>query len=229
MKTKKITFLLFLFLISISLFAQDDFLNQKISTHNQFLYKAFMPGIVFFNDGGTAKADLNYNLFSEEMHFLEDGHIKSIKNPKEIKYIKLPGVSHYMINGKFYEVIYKTDVTLLMCRKLNWESVNKPTGAYGTSSENAAVSQIKVESSQTDSYSSRDDLEDSNIISAKIYNQFYIYNDEKINILTKKKYLKHYSKFKNELKEYIEKNAISFANPDNLKDLMIYTKTLTKK
>jgi hypothetical protein len=188
-----------------------------------------MPGIVFFNDGGTAKADLNYNLFSEEMQFVEDGHIKSIKNPEEIKYIKLPGVSFYMIKGKFYEVIYKTDVTLLMLRKLNWESVNKPTGAYGTSSENSAVSQIKVSSSHTETYSSRENIENSKNISAKIYNQFYIYDDKKINILTKKKYLKHYSKFKNELNEYIEENKISFTNPDSLKELMIYTKTLTDK
>ena len=227
MKTKKNTFLSFLFLLSISLFAQNDFLNQEISTHNQFLYKAFMPGIVFFNDGGTAKADLNYNVFSEEMQFFEDGHIKSIKNPEEIKYIKLPGVSYYMINGKFYEVIYKTDVTLLMCKKLNWESVNKPTGAYGTSSENSAVSQIKVSGSHTETYTGREDVEDSKNISAEIYSQFYIYDDEKINILTKNKYLKHYSKFKTELNEYIEKDEISFSNPDNLKDLMIYTKTLT--
>lgn len=185
-----------------------------------------MPGIVFFNDGGTAKADLNYNLFSEEMQFIEDGHIKSIKNPEEIKYIKLPEVSYYMINSKFYEVIYKTDVILLMLRKLNWESVNKPTGAYGTSSENSAVSQIKVSGSHTETYTSREDVEDSKNISAEIYNQFFIYDGKKINVLTKKKYLKQYSHLKNELMKYIEEKKVSFANPDNLKDLMIFTKTL---
>ncbi|MCK5168957.1 MAG: hypothetical protein KAQ75_03680 [Bacteroidales bacterium] len=226
MYTKRITIALFLIFSSIHLFSQDEFINENISTHNQFLYKAFMPGIVFFNDGGTAKADLNYNLFSEEMQFIEDGHIKSIKNPEEIKYIKLPEVSYYMINSKFYEVIYKTDVILLMLRKLNWESVNKPTGAYGTSSENSAVSQIKVSGSHTETYTSREDVEDSKNISAEIYNQFFIYDGKKINVLTKKKYLKQYSHLKNELMKYIEEKKVSFANPDNLKDLMIFTKTL---
>ena len=98
---KKISLLFAALIVSAAAMAQDNVLKEVNTTsvddlisrlpgNALYAYNDFMIGIAYFKDGRCSKADFNYSVLYEEMHYKgADNEILAVSNGEEIGMIKI--------------------------------------------------------------------------------------------------------------------------------------------
>jgi len=129
---------------SIQLHSEED-INSKVA-NNRYLFSEFTSGTVIFTDNTATKADINYDIIMDEMHFTDaKGEVKALaNNPADIVSIHIDGREFIHLRYGYAEVLaYSGNKALLISRRIKAET-DKPTGAYGTASEVSAVERSSV-------------------------------------------------------------------------------------
>lgn len=73
---------------------------KEFIANEMYRYPKFLIGKVFFRDGKSTSAKLNYNLLVGDMQYIDlNGDTLSIANSKEVGYIKIEEDSFFMIRG----------------------------------------------------------------------------------------------------------------------------------
>src|SRR3954471_8859249 len=101
----------FIFLASCMLLAVESLLAQEpgnlVITSQKYIYRfpSFAEGTIVFRNGIINSAKLNYNIASDEMHFISTaGDTLSLADPATIYFISLQGSRFYYDKG-FLQVI----------------------------------------------------------------------------------------------------------------------------
>ncbi|MDR3328926.1 MAG: hypothetical protein LBS63_02305, partial [Prevotellaceae bacterium] len=176
---------------------------QTMSKETQYLLPKFAKGTVFFKGGEQAAATLNYNLLLGQMQFIgEDSSIMEIANVSEVRYVTIG--KRFFIRSKddFIEVVIDGSVQLGIVRKLRIVNHRKDGGYGGT------TSLMKVESVSTLEGAPADHLTGTEELVFEENKTFYLIQDFKPKVASKKAFIKAFPRCKDE----IAKQNIDYAN-----------------
>ncbi|MDR1197751.1 MAG: hypothetical protein LBK94_01890 [Prevotellaceae bacterium] len=96
---------------------EEDILDA-LPRNAVYIFPDFIKGKVFFDNGATSTAELNYNTLLGEMQFLDkDGNILSLANPQDVTYITIDKkVFYYVTDKAFAELLVNSD-NVKLCSK----------------------------------------------------------------------------------------------------------------
>ncbi len=192
-------------------------IRESVPDSVLYQYPQFTAGRVYFRNGSTTNAQLNYNRFLDEMQFLaNNGDTLAIAEAETIKLILVGIDSFYYDKGYFFVV--SNNGSIKLATKQGFKILDKQkTAAYDMSS---SVSSIRNVNSYT--------------TEGKIYNlavreevvltrETYYYFGNKYNQFapaTKKDIMSLYPKHRNEISKYIKENEVRFQDREDLEKLL---------
>lgn len=220
---KKFSLLTLLFFVIISnLFSQDIVYSNKYTVNSQYIFSKFITGKIKFTDGCEMNANLNFNVLSEEIQYIENDTIKKLMN-KEIRYVTLDTIKFIYFNSKYYQLAYQSDgFKLIFKYNPDLESIDANTGGYGTSTETTATNKMRYSNQKL--FNDRVmNIENDDSQEVKIHPTYYLLkNNKNIIKITKKKIYKLSKKSKTEIDKYIKTHKINLNNRDDLIELLKY-------
>lgn len=220
-----LTFATCCLLASIRLFAQSDNTTVKagekisdaISPKTKFNYPDFISGNVFFKDGTSSQALLNFNLLNEEMQFIDPkGDTLSLANEAIIKYILIDSDTFYYSKGYLELIKGNTLVKLAKKQRLKIGDVRK-IGGYDQAS---SVSAITSYSSLNNGRQVTNLTQRAEVLLSKEITYFLGDNYNHFLPVNKKNIMKMFGKKEVGIEHFLEENKIRFNNVDDLKRLI---------
>lgn len=204
MKPLFIGYLLFL-LPSFCGFAQNDSVKG-------FLFPDYREGVVTYKNGAKAKAQLNYNLATEEMRFISRQQnqevIMILDNLPEVGSVIIDDRRFVPVNNAFYECVTAGKGDYYIQRKISKIQRAKNTGlGYSTSSASSDVGYYSPQAKE---------LESTDLFEEKVENTFYL-KDSKNNYKkfnSAKLLEKLFKGHEAEIDSYAKENSIDFTNQD---------------
>src|SRR5258706_12587281 len=122
---------------TITVKAGED-LSEVLSTHGLYKFPAFNTGTVLFKDGTTTSAKMNFNVFLNDMQFIDNkGDTLVIDNPELIDSIRFDSTVFYYQKGYLQVVEDYSSTKLVMLQKISFQSVKR--GAFGLLAPGASV------------------------------------------------------------------------------------------
>lgn len=215
-RTKKSVFLLFIFLIGSSAFAQ-----VKVMEVTHYIFPEFTKGTVLMKAGVKNEASLNYNSLSEEMIFESNGKKLALGQLDLIDTVYIKGRKFIPLKGRFVEIIYNSTYALYAELKCKVKDPGKPAAYGGTS-----------QTSSTTSYSSF--FSGGQVYELKLpegyeTSPFVEYWLKKDGELTKFLSIRQLSKMFDEsedlFKEYVRKNNVKYDNQASIVHLIRFLET----
>lgn len=131
---KKTGFLIFLALLFIPAFGA--FSQNRVTKGEHYLFPGFRKAAVYLHSGKIQEMDLNYNLLTEEMVFVQGGQFLAISNPETIDSIRMENRKFVPEKGIFYEQLGDKPIPLFKRHKNKLLATGKSTG-FGTSQTTA--------------------------------------------------------------------------------------------
>ena len=194
----------------------------------RYMYPQFVEGEVVLNNGQSSLCMVNYNIFHDEMEFIQNNDTVTISRKRELKYviadvdtfIYTPG---YMKNVPGYmKHIYGQTLKVYCKDKINLKEILK-RGAMGAVNRSAAIA----------SYSYVDDFI---IPYTFVVPEDYVFRREiayyiatssgAFEPIKKRNILKLFSFHKGEVKKYLKANKINFEKEEDVIKLAKFLETL---
>ena len=197
--------------------------SESVSMTDLYEYPQFVYGKVFFRQGDSTVARLNYQRLSDAMQFIDfKGDTLDIAYAGTIKFFRINNDIFYYDDG--YVKLLKDNNTVKLAEKrtLRVSGRNK-IGAYDMASPTSAITNYGSLIDQKAIYKlvPREDI----ILSKKTeyylgdkYNHFVLAN--------KKNLLRLYSKHDRPITAYLKENDIDFNNREDLEKLLGYLTSL---
>ena len=216
MKTIRIFFIVCVCCCFTPLFAQDEM-------GSGYLFPQFEKGTVVFKKGMKYSTLLNYNIFVEEMLFLESGStVMALDNISDILVIIIGERRFFPANSKgmFYEEVQSGNGSFFIQHKAVMLSEGKAS-AYGGYSQTSAISQ----------YESINDSGTGNIHKLSINEKFKMKIDNSYYIQSGKNYKRFYSAktlgklFKGKeakIEAFAKENSINFSKAEDIAKIVEY-------
>ena len=186
----------------------------------QYVFKDFTEGTVALKSGETGSGLLNYNTMLNELQFISDEQILSVKNQRKVDSAIIDNRVFVNVGNGFAEIIAQNgDKKLSVRKEIKVKSAPKQSG-YGGRSETAAI----------ESYSA--------LYSAQRYMQlpaevqitestvYLLFDKNKTVTADKSGFLKSFPKNKKNINEFVKLNRISFNDENQLKQLFDYCTSL---
>ena len=229
---KKYIFLLLLFPGWI--FAQErqiievgsgDDLNEKVSTHLQYLFPEFTNGEVFFRNAPKASGVLNYNMLVGEMQFIHSEGVMALADVRNVTMISINNRKFYPYNNReFSEELLSTDKAQLRVRRKGTTVNYAQRGAFGTSSSTSSISSYS-------SISSGDRQYDLSVMGDILITLRYFYylvgsNGKYIEIKNVKTFTKQFPAHRAQIEAFAKEHNIRFDREADLKALLVYCSEL---
>ncbi|MGC4036331.1 MAG: hypothetical protein QM764_10230 [Chitinophagaceae bacterium] len=201
--------------------AGDD-ISAALSIYGVYRFPSFIYGLVLFKDGTTTNAKMNFNVFLNDMQFIDNkGDTLAINHAELIDSIKLDSTVYYFDKGYCEIILDNSGVKLIAKEKVNYEIMKK--GAYdlpsrGGSIETYGVSDVNYNPAKK--ITLNEDIiikkETTYFVSAK---KFRVYKADK------RGFLNAFPDQKKEITEFADSSKINFDNEDDLKKLLQFCKT----
>ncbi|RFM27096.1 hypothetical protein [Deminuibacter soli] len=102
---------------------------------NGYLYEHFEPGFVVLHGGTTQQAPVNYNTNTQEIAFIQDGHLLILSNLDAIDTVFMGERKFIAHEGKFYEVGAAGNMPLLISYDNRKVPVSATVDHNGTSKQ----------------------------------------------------------------------------------------------
>lgn len=199
-------------------------LNETLPVKEIYLYLAFENGQVYFKEGLSATAKLNYNLLVDEIKFIDPkGDTLGLANENTIKFIAIKTDTFFYNNGYVKQICGNALVKLAIQQKLK-EAGKEKMGGYGQPTSTSAVTNYETIRDKTGQVKSLLVKEDIIYIKQNRYflgdsvNNFFAFN--------KKNLLKMFSNNEKDVKKYLKNNPIDFNNAEDLQTLTVFLGTL---
>jgi len=198
----------------------DDQFSEVIKLMDLYSYEQFREGKVFFKDGGITDAKLNYNIFLEEMQFInKTGDTLSIANDKLIRYISFDKDTFYSDNG-FFEFISGNNFKLAKKQIIKIEA--RKLGAYDIpSASGSGISTISYTNDEMKKLKVRENeicTKETTFYLGDRFNHFIQAN--------KKNLYKMIGSNDPQLDKYLKENSINFSRSEDLKKLITFLNNL---
>lgn len=228
---KTITLALFtLLLYTHAVYAQQDSytikagenVNSTLPANIKFLYPQFTRGSVFFRDGTTSHALLDYNLLTNEMLFIAPkGDTLALTNEVTVKYIAI-GSDTFFYNKTYLQLVTGNATAKLAKREaLVMGNVKKASG-YGQASSTSAITTISSVHLQdrVTNLTQNQELtftKQTTYYIGDTYNHFLPAN--------KKNIIKLFEKKKPAIEQYFKDNKVFLNKEEDLKALIDFLKS----
>jgi len=199
-------------------------ISEGVPAADLYQYSQFVNGTVYFRNGTSSVARLNYNRFIDEMQFLNTtGDTLALDNEETIKLIIANSDSFYYDNGYF--MVISSNNSLKLAIKQGFKILDKQkTTAYDKSS---SVSSIKNVNSYNADESRIYQIGVTQDVVLTRETQYYF--GDKFNqfvVANKKNLLALYPKHSYEIKKYLKETEIGFQNKDDLEKLLQFLASL---
>jgi hypothetical protein len=224
---QKIIQALFLLYFSFSLQAQQitktfkigagEDISAALSIYGVYKFPGFIYGIVLFKDGTNTKAKMNFNVFLNDMQFIDNkGDTLAINQPELIDSIKLDSNIFYFDKGYCEIITDYINAKLIKKEKINYEIVKK--GAYdlparGASIETYGLSGINYNPAKTLTLNQ-------DIIIKKETSYLVSYKKYRTVRANEKGFLSAFPDIKKEVMDFIETNKTDFTKEEDIKKLL---------
>lgn len=107
-----------------------------------YLYPDFKEGIISYDGGGQVKAHMNVHLLKGDLHFLKDNTIM-VAEKRALKSVSIGDDLFFPVDGLFMRVVDGNDGAYVLMSVLgDFDSLFTGTGAYGTSANTQAVTNL---------------------------------------------------------------------------------------
>lgn len=201
--------------------AGDDMI--EVLAKRIYRYPVFTSGVIYFKDGNTPSALLNYNFLLGEMQFIAPkGDTLTIDNEKTINLVTIKEDSFYYDKGYLELIMAGSDVKLVMKQKINVKGTQK-IGAYDQPSAVSSISSYTTFSSSPRNFklNVRQD-----VLLAKETN--YYFGDEFNHFFhaSKKNVLNMYSKHQKSISAFLQTDPVNFYKEEDLKKLTVFLQQL---
>ncbi|MDR2651710.1 MAG: hypothetical protein LBC68_05290, partial [Prevotellaceae bacterium] len=198
----------------------EENISDALPRNAVYIFPDFIKGKVFFDNGATSTADLNYNTLLSEMQFLDkDSNILSLANPQDVTYITVGKKVFYYVSDKaFGELIVNSDNIKLCVKRRTEYTETKSQGAYGQSNITSAITNIN--SLNQFKHSELSVFRDLEFI---IKDEFLLEKNGKFTkISNAKSFVKAFPNYKEEITRFVETNKTNFKNEKDLIKLTNY-------
>ena len=203
-------------------------INNTFSGKGIYRFPSFNTGMVVFKDGGITSARLNYNISTDEIHFINNkGDTLSLADPATVNYISLNEIRFYYEQRNGYLQVIDTTGKMILAFKQSFSGEQERENSFG-----AITSRVSVSANSTNSYFTANG------------EQYKLNGNEKVTINTRESYflgdahkhfskagkefiLDHYPKNHPEIKSFIKTNHINFNNADDIMKLLQYCSKLS--
>jgi hypothetical protein len=227
---QKLSFLLFyLICFQFNVSAQDsDLINHRFTNSSQFLFNDYINADIKFKNGKSINADINYNLFFQEIWYKKSDQYLILKETDQFDYIELENFTFLINNGIIYDNIVSSDkYIILKLQKIDSQSLNKNNGAYGMSTVTASTTSLSSYITNSSGVNRSDISKKESEIEFDIICTYYISdNNGNIYSLTKRKLYSLFENKKDSIKKYIKANNISLRNEKDIIELFKYIVSL---
>ena len=198
-------------------------LNESVSTTDLYEYPQFVYGKVFFRQGDSAVAKLNYHRLVDEMQFIDlKGDTLNIAYPGTIKFIRINNDQFYYDDG-YVKLIQDNNTIKLAGKQTLRVSGKNKIGAYNMASPTSAIDSYGTLMDQKTIYKliPREDItlaKKTEYYFGDKYNHFVLAN--------KKNILRLYPKQERAVTAYLKVNNVDFNNLEDLEKLFQYLTNL---
>ena len=218
MVLRRIYFGVLFWLISISIFPQDN----STASLPQYLYPEFSASNVKFKGGKSQTALLNYNMVTEKMVFKKDDKLMDMINIEMIDTIFIGKSKFVPVGDIFHEVLLVAPVSLFIQHKAKLLPAGQPA-AYGGTSQTSSTQMTLGMSSESGYFNFK--LPADYIV--KIEQVYWVRKDNKMySFENKNQFLKIFPDKTAEIDKYIKQNRIKIDNPNQLNKLIGYCNEL---
>jgi hypothetical protein len=184
----------------------------------QFYFPEFIQGNVKLKTGKIIQTNLNYNLLSEKMTFIENGKIMDLINPEAVDTVFIQDKKFIFNDNVFLEIIIEKPVSLFFEHTGSLVSTGK-AGPYGTKSQTTGPTSLKRLVNDANTYNLKLPQE------YKVVPSFVSWikvNNDFNKILTMNQFLSLFPGKKDQLKQFIRTNRIKISDPDGMKRLVLF-------
>ena len=214
LKTSRLLFAIVFLLACRPAFCQD---NSKPNT-TQFYFPEFIQGNVLLKTGKSIQTNLNYNLLSEKMTFMDNGKIMDLTNPEAVDTVFIRHRKFIFNDNIFLEVVIEMPFSLFFEHKGVLVSTGK-VGPYGTKSQTTGPTSLKRLVNDANSYNLK--LPEEYKVEPSFVSWIKI-NNNMNKVLTMNQFLNLFPDKKASLKQFIKTNKIKTSDPEGMKRLVLY-------
>ena len=184
-----------------------------------YRFKEFIQGFVYYKNGNISSGRLNFNMFAEEMHFIDGNNdTLAIANPLTISSIVLDTNRFYYFKDGYLEVFSHYD-SIEVAGKLRVKSNKEKVGAYGQANPTASI----------DTYTSITDRNrvyalspNEDITLFKDVSYYFIENKKHALKATKANLFKLFPGKKDSIEKYLVQHPVNFKNITDIKQLLLH-------
>jgi hypothetical protein len=211
---KPIFVLSLLFAINCGIKAQTD----TVRNQEQFLFPEFNVGIARMLNGEKVILNLNYNIVTQKMVFIQNNQIFDIVNQTLIDTVFLEGRRFIPYNKVFYEIAVNGNASFFIQHKGALKRPPRPA-AYGGTSQVSSSTYINNMRLGNDRFRMQQNteiiIEQGPLFWIRKGNEMYLVN-------RKKSLLKIFGDKKSEVKEFMGRQKFDPENPDHIYNLINY-------
>ncbi|MES1217461.1 MAG: hypothetical protein ABUT20_18275 [Bacteroidota bacterium] len=190
-----------------------------LSSHGLYKFPSFKKGIATLKDGSTAGALMNFNVYLNEIQFIDPkGDTLAIADPATIDSITIDTNLFYYKKGYLQVVANYNAAKLVMKQKISFIPVK--IGAYGAQSPGASIDSYGILSTPlaTDNHLTLN--QDIVVKKETIYS--LIYKKYRDSPATHAGFLSVFPDNKKGIDDYIAANKIDFKKESDLKKLLLF-------
>lgn len=188
-----------------------------------YRYPQFQYGKVFLINGDVSAGQVNYNILSHEMQFIDPkGDTLALANETSINFISIGADTFYHNTHGYVEQAAHLPVTILVFKE-EIKATEEKIGAYGI-----PTSTLNIESKKVINAGENYFLSPNAIVTLSKRRQ-YFFSDERFNILpaNSKNVMKVFTRQKEKIQHYLETNPIDFNSEPDLKKLFTYVHSIS--
>ena len=200
-------------------------INEKVSTHLQYLFPEFSNGEVYFVNAPRGSGMLNYNMLVGEMQFMLNNEVMTLASIQNVAMVIIENRKFYPFNNsEFTEELMTTDKVQLRVRRKGSAINYAQKGAFGTSSSTSSISSLS-------SIGSSDRQYELSVMSDILVTLRYFYylvgsNGKYIQIKNVKTFTKQFPAHRTQIEAFVKEHNIRFDTEADLKALLEYCSEL---
>lgn len=200
--------------------------SAAVPIEYKYLYKQFNQGTVYYRNGTSPTARLNYNLLIREMQFLHfSGDTLTLDQEAMIRRISLNEDEFiYDLKKGFLKIVENYgNVKLALDQSVQVAGMDKE-GGYGQTSGVYSIKTISTFSSANSSIAKLDIKGDVIYSQQKIY--FLVDQNGLVFPVSRKRILRLFSRHRSEILDYLDENPVKFNELDEVRRLLSFCKEL---
>lgn len=227
---KKSTLLLLCLLTAVATLSSQkrERITVKGSEANSYCYiePEFTEGTIIMNDGRTLRANMNFNLYTCQMQFIEpkEGAILDIGNTDALVMISLGERKFYYIDGHYLVYLTNTTTPMLAATPHIVIANAMNEGPFGTTKNESASHSMGSLQNQSGANMSLSSTREYTLERNNFY--FFVDNGKAVKA-GRRALLKLLPKHKNAIQQYIDSHKTDFEDEACLKELLEYCTQLS--